>query len=63
MNGGARVPGLGAREEHEGPVRSRAPAFILLRYNSFTMEDLTLLWIPAGLLFILGAVILMFLLT
>lgn len=32
-------------------------------YNFFTMEDLTLLWIPAGLLFILGAVILMFLLT
>jgi len=27
------------------------------------MEDLTLLWIPAGLLFILGAVMLMFLLT
>jgi hypothetical protein len=33
-----------------------------LRYN-FRMEDLTLLWIPAGLAFILGAVILMFLLT
>jgi hypothetical protein len=27
------------------------------------MEDLTLLWIPVGLAFILGAVILMFLLT
>jgi hypothetical protein len=31
--------------------------------KSQPMEDLTLLWIPAGLLFILGAVILMFLLT
>jgi len=27
------------------------------------MEDLTLLWIPAGLVFIVGAVVLMFLLT
>jgi hypothetical protein len=27
------------------------------------MEDLTLLWIPAGLIFIVGAVILMFFLT
>ncbi len=27
------------------------------------MEDLTLLWIPAGLIFIVGAVVLMFVLT
>jgi len=33
-----------------------------LRYN-FRMEDLTLLWIPVGLAFILVAVIMMFVLT
>ncbi len=33
------------------------------RVHFQAMEDLTLLWIPAGLLFILAAVMLMFLLT
>lgn len=33
-----------------------------MRYN-FPMEDLTLLWIPAGLIAIVGAIALMFVLT
>lgn len=32
-----------------------------MRYTERTMEDLQLLWIPAGTFAILGAVILMFL--